>query len=61
MPNYPYIYRWGPIWREIPGAHDWKGLFCRVLARGRMNRAHVEFENGETAFISRNALARRKA
>ncbi len=31
---------------------------CRVLARGKMNSALVEFENGQKEIISRNALRR---
>lgn len=31
---------------------------CRVLARGGMNSALVEFEDGQKEIISRNALRR---
>jgi len=34
------------------------GKRCRVLARGGMNSALVEFENGQKEIISRNALRR---
>lgn len=58
--QYPYIYSWGPRikgWNlpEFPQL-DRKGERCRVLARGTMNSALVEFEEGELAVISRNAL-----
>lgn len=57
---YPYIYFWGPRLR-VPGLPvlDRKGQRCRVLARGRMNSAAIEFEDGYTAIVSRNALRRK--
>lgn len=45
-----YIYRWRKY-----GTH-FTGRRCKVLARGKMNSAMVEFENGERAVCSRNAL-----
>lgn len=39
---------------------DRKGQACRVLARGRMNSALVEFEDGFRMIASRNGL-RKKA
>jgi len=50
-----YRYRWGnnAVRRKL------KGRVCRVLARGKMNTAKVEFiDNGEIQIISRNALER---
>ena len=57
--TYPYTYSWGPRFR-VPGLPvlDRKGQRCRVLARGRMNSAAIEFEDGFTAVVSRNALRR---
>lgn len=31
---------------------------CRVICRGTMNSALIEFENGERRVVSRNALRR---
>lgn len=52
-----YIYSWGPRFR-VPGLSvlDRKGERCRVLVRGGFNSALVEFDDGEQAIISRNAL-----
>ena len=50
-----YIYSWG----NNPVRARLKGKECRVLARGKMNSALVEFENGEKQVISRNALRRK--
>ena len=33
-----------------------KGRKCKVVCRGKMNSAMVEFENGQREVISRNAL-----
>jgi len=50
-----YVFRWGKYRPE------WKGRICRVLARGTMNTAMVEFEdNNERAIVSRNALRKVK-
>lgn len=56
---YPYRYAWGPRFR-VPGlpALDRKGALCHVIARGAMNSALIEFEDGERAIVSRNALRR---
>lgn len=56
-----YRYAWGPR-----GAGDWrgfdrKGQLCNVIARGQMNSALVEFEDGFRAVVSRNALRRVRA
>jgi hypothetical protein len=58
-----YVYAWGPRWKNWPASSplkqlDRKGRRCRVLARGSMNSALVEFEDGLRAVISRNALRR---
>jgi hypothetical protein len=45
-----YVYYWHRMGR--------KGQRCKVLARGKMNSALIEFEDGYLAVISRNALRR---
>jgi hypothetical protein len=58
-----YIYAWGPRmkgWRGSLKQLDRKGERCRVIARGRMNSAMVEFADGERHVVSRNALRREK-
>lgn len=50
--TYPYRYAW-----RANGKY--KNLFrqrCRVLARGALNSALVEFRNGNREIVSRNAL-----
>jgi hypothetical protein len=59
MADFPFVYSWGPR-GNLPGAMSRKGQHCRLLARGTMNSALVEFEDGYQAVISRNALRRRK-
>jgi hypothetical protein len=56
-PKGMYIYSWGPRFC-VPGLPvlDRKGQRCALLARGAMNSALVEFEDGYLAVISRNAL-----
>lgn len=58
-----YIYSWGPRIKNWPKDHplkqlDRKGDRCKVIARGSMNSALIEFEDGEQAVVSRNALRR---
>lgn len=43
-----YVYRWNRCGR--------KGHLCKVTARGTMNSACVEFEDGFRMITSRNAL-----
>jgi hypothetical protein len=45
-------------WRVRPGDRDRKGERCRVLVRGRMNSALVQFEDGAKFVTSRNGLRR---
>lgn len=52
--DYPYVYRW----RNNEKRASLYGSACRVLARGALNSALVEFENGQREVISRNALRR---
>ena len=48
-----YIYRW-----NRPGLPGRKGKLCKVIVRGAMNSALVEFLDGFRAVTSRNALKR---
>ena len=48
------------IWRwrtNLPGRH---GAACRLIARGTMNSAIIEFEDGARFCVSRNAFMKRK-
>lgn len=49
--RYPYRWHW-----HRPGGC--KGRRCRVVARGTMNSALVEFNNGRREVLSRNGLRR---
>lgn len=57
--EYPmtHTYAWGPR-GNLPGAMSRKGQRCRLLARGGMNSAMVQFEDGYLAVVSRNAIRR---
>ena len=50
--NYPYY------WRVKTRLADRKGTRCRVLVRGKMNSALVEFTDGYRVVTSRNYLRR---
>lgn len=52
MTDFDYRYAWGP---RLMG-FDRKGQLCRVLVRGAMNSALIEFADGFRAVVSRNAL-----
>lgn len=52
--TYPYFF----AWRNNPKRAEMYKRRCRVLARGALNSALVEFENGQREVISRNALRR---
>lgn len=53
--TYPYVFRWRKFRPE------WFGRRCAVLSRGALNSALVQFEDGEKAIVSRNALRKAKA
>lgn len=55
-----YTWNWGPRMRPIGELKclDRKGQKCRVIARGRMNSAMIEFEDGFRAVVSRNGIRR---
>jgi hypothetical protein len=54
---FPYRYAWRA---HYPRTLARQGQACRVLARGKMNSAVIEFEDGYGAVVSRNALRRRE-
>lgn len=49
-------YRWA--WKKTPMDCNRQGQLCRVLARGKMNSALVEFCDGVQHITSRNGLRR---
>lgn len=55
---FPYVW----AWRQRPGIREFdrdrKGERCRVVARGTMNSALIEFEDGYWTITSRNGLRR---
>jgi hypothetical protein len=51
-PGWPYVWAWS----KRPMDRDRKGQRCRVLARGAMNSALVEFEDGTKHIASRNGI-----
>lgn len=57
--TFPYRYVWGAAFScaRLAGAGS-QGALCRVMARGAMNSALIEFEDGARAVVSRNALGR---
>lgn len=50
--EYPLIF----IWRNNEKRRSLYGKRCHVLARGKMNSALVEFEDGTREIVGRNAL-----
>jgi hypothetical protein len=50
--EYDYVWHWR---KHLP---ERNGQRCRVLARGKMSSALVEFEDGYRAVVSRYALRR---
>jgi len=55
MIDYPYIWFWNPSPMRTVNR---KGQRCRVLVRGAMNSALIQFEDGFRVVASRNALRR---
>lgn len=55
--GYPYFYAWGNNEKRA----TLKGRRMKVIARGSLNSALVEFENGQREVISRNAIRKVKA
>jgi len=54
--EYPYVYVWG----NNPRRALFKNRRCKITARGTMNSVEVEFEDGEIAVISGNALRKKQ-
>jgi hypothetical protein len=57
--TYPLIYAWRlrVLWgKDSP----YYGRSCRIVARGSLNSRMVEFDNGDVAVVSGNALRRVK-
>ena len=54
--KYPYYFAWGN--NEV--RKKLKGKRLRVIARGALNSALVEFEDGQRVIISRNAIRKVK-
>ena len=53
------LYRYG--WRNNPKRAALYGRICRMICRGTMNSACVEFtDNGQREVISRNAIRKVK-
>lgn len=55
MIDFPYV------WRVRTRLPERFGQRCRVIARGRMNTAHVVFPDGFEVFTSRNYLRKATA
>ncbi len=53
--EYPYYWR---VKTRLPKR---KGLSCKVLSRGKMNSALIQFEDGYKVVTSRNYYRKRKA
>ena len=53
-----YVWRWGTCGGKYPKLGLRKGQKCRMIAKGAMNSAHIEFEDGEQFIASRNGLAK---
>ena len=64
MSGYPYCWTWRPKpgWdRGTPPRvfdRDRKGELCRVVSRGTMNSALLEFKDGYRVVTSRNGIRR---
>lgn len=68
---YPYVWTWrqrtvASILPGVPGKVPWfgdgidrTGQRCRVIARGTMNSAWIEFDDGYQVVTSRGGLRRR--
>ena len=53
--DFPYV------WRVRTRLPERFGQRCRVLARGSLNTAHVQFADGFEVFTSRNYLRKAQA
>jgi hypothetical protein len=52
---FPYRYSWRP---KGSRTLDRKDQHCKVLVRGKMNSALIQFEDGFKVVVNRNALRR---
>jgi hypothetical protein len=43
-------------WKNNPKRKTMYKRSCKVLARGKMNSALIEFENGQKEIVSRNSV-----
>jgi hypothetical protein len=65
--EFPYVWTWrnrtvGPPTTKVPwfgDGEDRVGQYCRVLARGTMNSALIEFDDGYQVVTSRGGLRHR--
>jgi len=48
------------IWRWRVNLPERFGHRCRVIARGKLNSAQIEFEDGTRHIVSRNAIRKAK-
>ena len=48
------------VWRWRVNLPERYGTRCRIIARGTMNSAEVEFEDGVRHIVSRNAIRKAK-
>lgn len=54
---FTHVYHWG----NNPVRKMWKGMKCRIVARGSMNSVAVEFEDGGLLNTSIRALRKIKS
>jgi hypothetical protein len=56
--NFPYVWTWAQRLEQPCLDGTRKGQRCRVVVRGPLNSAWIEFEDGFGAIVSRNGLRR---
>jgi hypothetical protein len=63
--TFPYVWSWSqpptPIYGERTSGwfdRERKGMRCRIVARGPLNSATIEFEDGYRVCTSRSGLRR---
>jgi hypothetical protein len=49
------------VWRWRVNLPERHGTLCRMIARGKMNSALIEFEDGVRHIVSRNAIRKVRA
>ena len=65
MNNYPYVWYWRKwprdSWHNIACEESrYKGMFCKVLCRGRNGNILVEFADGYQVVTPRHAVRKRQ-